>query len=51
MVVVIPKVCGKLAATSDPQDLLIYMLQGVSVYAVKARELGIIDAEIDSFVP
>lgn len=43
--------CGKLAATSDLQDLLIYMLQGVSVYAVKARELGIIDAEIDSFVP
>ncbi len=43
--------CGKLAATSDLQDLLIYMLQGVSVYAVKARELGIVDAEIDSFVP
>ncbi|MGL4711511.1 MAG: hydroxylamine reductase, partial [Shewanella sp.] len=43
--------CGKLAATSDLQDLLIYMLQGVSVYAVKAREQGIIDTEIDSFVP
>ncbi|EGM69000.1 hydroxylamine reductase [Shewanella sp. HN-41] len=43
--------CGKLAATSDLQDLLIYMLQGVSVYAVKARGLGIIDAEVDSFVP
>lgn len=43
--------CGKLAATSDLQDLLIYMLQGVSVYAVKARALGIIDAQIDSFVP
>lgn len=43
--------CGKLASTSDLQDLLIYMLQGVSVYAVKAREMGIIDAQIDSFVP
>lgn len=43
--------CGKLAATSDLQDLLIYMLQGVSVYAVKARELGIVDSEVDTFVP
>ncbi len=43
--------CGKLASTSDLQDLLIYMLQGVSAYAVKAREFGIIDAEIDTFVP
>ncbi|MGL4837608.1 MAG: hydroxylamine reductase, partial [Shewanella sp.] len=43
--------CGKLAATSDLQDLLIYILQGVSVYAVKARELGIVDPEVDTFVP
>ncbi len=43
--------CGKLAATSDLQDLLIYMLQGVSVYAVKAREFGVIDVAVDSFVP
>lgn len=43
--------CGKLAATSDLQDLLIYILQGVSVYAVKARELGIVEPEVDTFVP
>ncbi|MFB2732211.1 hydroxylamine reductase [Shewanella mangrovisoli] len=43
--------CGKLAATSDLQDLLIYMLQGVSVYATKARELGVINSEVDTFVP
>ncbi|WP_065187463.1 hydroxylamine reductase [Shewanella woodyi] len=43
--------CGKLAETSDLQDLLIYILQGVSAYAVKAREFNIIDAEIDTFVP
>ncbi|MCL2913387.1 hydroxylamine reductase [Shewanella corallii] len=43
--------CGKLAATSDLQDVLIYMLQGVSHYALKAREFGIVDAEIDTFVP
>ncbi|WP_076407754.1 hydroxylamine reductase [Shewanella sp. UCD-KL12] len=43
--------CGKLAETSDLQDLLIYILQGVSAYAVKAREFDIIDSEIDTFVP
>jgi hydroxylamine reductase len=43
--------CGKLASTSDLQDLLIYMLQGVSAYAVKAREMDIVDDEIDTFVP
>ncbi|QYJ85287.1 hydroxylamine reductase [Shewanella mesophila] len=43
--------CGKLSDTSDLQDLLIYLLQGVSAYAVKAREFDIIDSEIDTFVP
>lgn len=43
--------CGKLSDTSDLQDLLIYLLQGVSAYAVKAREFGIIDSEVDTFVP
>ncbi|MEH6463973.1 MAG: hydroxylamine reductase [Shewanella psychromarinicola] len=43
--------CGKLASTSDIQDLLIYMLQGVSAYAIKAREFGIVDNDIDVFVP
>ena len=43
--------CGKLAETSDLQDLLIYLLQGVSAYAVKAREFDIIDSEVDTFVP
>lgn len=43
--------CGKLADTSDLQDLLIYQLQGVSAYAEKAREFGIIDHDVDTFVP
>ncbi|WP_394200115.1 hydroxylamine reductase [Shewanella waksmanii] len=43
--------CGKLADTSDLQDLLIYQLQGVSAYAEKAREFGIIDPDVDTFVP
>ncbi|MGS0727408.1 hydroxylamine reductase, partial [Shewanella sp. 0m-11] len=43
--------CGKSSDTSDLQDLLIYILQGVSSYAALAREVGIIDHEIDTFVP
>ncbi|WP_394135580.1 hydroxylamine reductase [Shewanella algae] len=43
--------CGKLAATSDLQDLLIYMLQGLSAYAVKLREFEVIDPQVDTFVP
>ncbi|EKN4697215.1 hydroxylamine reductase [Yersinia ruckeri] len=43
--------CGKTAETSDLQDLLVAVLQGLSAWALKARQLGIIDAEIDSFAP
>ena len=43
--------CGKTAETSDLQDLLVAALQGLSAWALKARELGIIDHNIDSFVP
>lgn len=44
-------VCGKTAQTSDLQDLLIATLQGLSAWAVAARERGIIDHEIDNFAP
>lgn len=43
--------CGKTAETSDLQDLLIATLQGLSAWAVAAREAGIIDHEVDSFAP
>ncbi|EKP0261550.1 hydroxylamine reductase [Aeromonas sobria] len=43
--------CGKTAETSDLQDVLIYTLQGLSAWAQAAREQGIIDREIDAFVP
>ena len=43
--------CGKTSETSDLQDILIYMLQSVSWYALRAREAGIADAQIDAFVP
>ncbi len=43
--------CGKTAETSDLQDLLIATLQGLSARAVKAREYGIINHDVDSFAP
>ncbi|EEQ12090.1 Hydroxylamine reductase [Yersinia mollaretii ATCC 43969] len=43
--------CGKTAETSDLQDLLVAVLQGLSAWALTAREVGIIDHQIDSFAP
>ncbi|SFN22941.1 hydroxylamine reductase precursor [Izhakiella capsodis] len=43
--------CGKTAETSDLQDLLIAILQGLSAWAVKAREYGLIHHDVDSFAP
>ncbi|MEV3809207.1 hydroxylamine reductase [Aeromonas dhakensis] len=43
--------CGKTAETSDLQDVLIYTLQGLSAWALAAREHCIVDSEIDAFVP
>ncbi len=34
-------VCGKKEDLANMQDLLIFVLKGVSIYATKARELGI----------
>lgn len=43
--------CGKSAQTSDLQDLLIALLQGLSAWAIEARQQEIILHEVDSFVP
>ncbi|WP_122094735.1 hydroxylamine reductase [Rahnella sp. Larv3_ips] len=43
--------CGKTAETSDLQDLLVAVLEGLSAWALTARGYGIIDEEIDSFAP
>ncbi len=43
--------CGKTAETSDLQDLLVAVLQGLSAWALAARGYGIVDEEIDSFAP
>ena len=42
--------CGKSEETANLQDLLIYALRGVAVYAEKAKELGISDRESGLFV-
>ena len=42
-------VCGKQPEVADLQDLLIYALQGLSLFAVEARKVGITDKEADSF--
>ncbi|KAA1194928.1 hydroxylamine reductase [Photorhabdus heterorhabditis] len=43
--------CGKTAETSDLQDLLVAVLQGLSAWAIAARKLGIVDHDVDSFAP
>ena len=42
--------CGKTAETSDLQDLLIATLQSLSAWAIQARDLAIIDNEIDGIL-
>jgi len=43
--------CGKTAEVSDLQDTLVHLLQAVSIYAQAARKVGVIDAEVDEYVP
>lgn len=43
-------VCGKSPEVADLQDLLIHVTKGISMYAHRARALGVSDQEIDSFV-
>ena len=42
-------VCGKDPELSALQDLLIYTLKGLSLYAAEARKTGIVDPEINIF--
>ncbi|GAB6099096.1 hydroxylamine reductase [Halanaerocella petrolearia] len=43
-------VCGKEDTTANLQDLLIYLLKGVSTYSTKAKDLGVATPDIDKFV-
>ncbi len=42
-------VCGKQPEVAELQDLLVYALQGLSLFAVEAGRIGITDREVDSF--
>lgn len=42
-------ICGKKEDVASLQDLLVYVLKGLSFYAHKARQLGISDARTDRF--
>jgi hydroxylamine reductase len=43
-------VCGKTENVANLQDLLIYTLKGISVFAVQARAMGIVRPEVDKFI-
>lgn len=42
-------VCGKQPDVAALQDLLVYMLEGLSLYAVEGRKVGISDNEVNVF--
>lgn len=42
-------VCGKQGEVADLQDLLIYALEGISLYAVAGRKVGVVDSEANIF--
>jgi hydroxylamine reductase len=43
-------VCGKTDDVANLQDLLIYVLKGISFYSTKARECGIENAAVNHFI-
>lgn len=43
--------CGKTAEVADMQDVLLRVMEGVSVYADRAAKAGAHDAEVDAFTP
>jgi hydroxylamine reductase len=42
-------VCGKPHEVASLQDLLVYALQGLSLYAVGGRKVGVVDDEVNVF--
>jgi len=42
-------VCGKESDVAGLQDLLIYALKGLSLYAVEGRKVGVVDPEVNDF--
>ncbi|KGK85046.1 hydroxylamine reductase [Desulfosporosinus sp. HMP52] len=43
-------VCGKTENVANLQDLLIYTLKGIALYAVQAREINLVRPDIDKFI-
>ncbi|BBE31334.1 hydroxylamine reductase [Tepiditoga spiralis] len=43
-------VCGKTEDVANMQDLLMYVMKGISIYSTKARELGIENEEVNKFI-
>ncbi|EDS78203.1 hydroxylamine reductase [Clostridium botulinum C str. Eklund] len=43
-------VCGKTSDVANLQDLLIYVVKGISIYALKAEEAGIKNNEVNKFI-
>ncbi len=43
-------VCGKTDEVANLQDLFIYVLKGISIYSIKAREAGINTEKADEFI-
>ena len=43
-------VCGKTDDLANMQDLLIYIMKGISIYSTKARELGIENEDVNKFI-
>ena len=43
-------VCGKDETTAALQDLLVHAAKGIAQYAHRARQLGVVNADIDHFL-
>lgn len=43
-------VCGKTEDTANLQDLLIYVLKGIAICALKGEELGLKNEKVDQFI-
>ncbi len=43
-------VCGKTDDVANLQDLMLYLLKGISLYSLKAKELGIKNSKVDNFI-
>lgn len=43
-------VCGKTSTVANMQDLLMFVIKGISIYGAESRKFGYEDAEINKFV-